>query len=91
MALVLANCTSRLQLLDISINKPVKEFLRKQFNDWYTNLVCNQVQTTDKVKPVDLRLTIMKPLGATWLIKLLDYLQLNPEFAINSFCSAGLL
>lgn len=90
-ALVPANCTDRLQPLDISINKPVKEFLRKQFHDWYANLVCNQVQTTDKVKPVDLRLTIMKPLGATWLIKLLDYLQLNPEFAINGFRSAGLL
>ena len=90
-ALVPANCTDRLQPLDISINKPVKEFLRKQFHDWYANQVCNQMQTTDKVKPVDLQLTIMKPLGATWLIKLLDYLQLNPEFAINGFRKAGLL
>ena len=32
-ALVPENCTDRLQPLDISINKPVKEFLRKQFHD----------------------------------------------------------
>jgi len=43
------------------------------------------------VQPVDLRLTIIKPLGATWLIALMDYLQLHPEFVTNGFRKAGLV
>lgn len=30
------NCTDRLQPLDISVNKAVKEFLRKKFQQWYS-------------------------------------------------------
>ena len=33
--LVPPNCTDCLQPLDVSINKPVKDFLRKKFTDWY--------------------------------------------------------
>ena len=29
-----ANCTDRLQPLDLSVNKSTKEFLRRQFNTW---------------------------------------------------------
>ena len=35
--LIPANCTDRLQPLDISVNKPAKDFLRKQFQQWYSN------------------------------------------------------
>ena len=33
--LLQANCTDRLQPLDLSINKAAKDFLRLQFQDWY--------------------------------------------------------
>jgi len=90
--LVPANCTDRLQPLGISVNKPVKEFLRAQFRDWYSCQVCSQLDSGSKdVQPVDLRLTIIKPLGATWLIALMDNLQLHPEFVINGFRKAGLV
>ena len=85
-------CTDRLQPLDVSINKPVKEFLRAQFHDWYSRQVCNQLDSgSENVEPFDLRLVIVKPLGATWLIALMDYLQLHPEFVINGFRKAGLV
>ena len=29
------NCTECLQPLDLSINKPVKDFLRGKFEEWY--------------------------------------------------------
>ena len=32
-----ANCTDKLQLLDLSINKPAKDFMRKKFQEWYGN------------------------------------------------------
>ena len=39
-ALVPANCTDRLQPLDLSINKDVKDFLRTQFKEWYAQELC---------------------------------------------------
>ena len=78
-ALVPPHCTDRLQLLDITVNKSVKEFLRAEFHDWYSKQVCKQLEgSKDDVQPVDLLLTIVKPLNATWIKNLMDYLQLHP-------------
>ena len=68
--MVPANCTDRLQPMDISVNKPAKNFLRGQFQDWYATQICQQLKVegevqTQAVQPVDLRLSIMKPLGAS--------------------------
>ena len=68
-ALVPANCTDKLQPLDVSINKSVKEFLRDQFHLWYASEVSKQLQRNKDVKLVDLSLVHVKPLAATWLIK----------------------
>ena len=67
--IVPANCTDRLQPLDISVNKAAKEFLRRQFQDWYASKICNQVrqhqmQECSTIQPVDLSLAVVKPLGA---------------------------
>ena len=34
-----ANCTDRLQPMDLSVNKSVKEFMRSKFRDWYFLLI----------------------------------------------------
>lgn len=39
-----ANCTDRLQPLDVSVNKPVKSFLHKQFQEWYAQKICEQLR-----------------------------------------------
>ena len=90
-SLVPANCTDRLQPLDVSVNKSVKEFLRRQFHEWYPGEVSQQLQSGEEVKLVDLRLSRVKPLAATWLIRLMDYLIMHPEIAVNGFRQAGLL
>ena len=54
--MVPANCTDRLQPLDVSVNKPAKTFL-----------------------------SIVKPLGAQWMIKLYDYMKSKPEIVHNGF------
>lgn len=33
------NCTDRLQPMDLSVNKSVKEFMRSKFRDWYSDQV----------------------------------------------------
>ena len=88
--LVPANCTDRLQPLDASVNKTVKEFLRGQFHHWYASEVSKQLQKPG-FELVDLRLVQVKPLAATWLIKLMDYLKQHPEVAKNGFRKSGCL
>lgn len=68
-----ANTTDRLQLLDIIINKPAKNFLRNQFQEWYADQVCQQLKGDKAVQPVDLKLSVMKSLSAKWMIKLYDH------------------
>lgn len=89
--LVPANCTDHLQPLDISVNKPVKSFLRKQFQEWYAQKICDQLrEPPTQVDPVDLRLSIVKPLGARWMVKVYDYMKSNPEIIRNGFKGAGI-
>ena len=87
-----ANCTDRLQPLDVSVNKPAKTFLRGQFQDWYAKQVCKQLEVERDVekKMIDLRLSIMKPLGAKWLVYMYDYFKSKPEIIMNGFKSVGI-
>ena len=42
-------------------------------------------------KPVDLRLSILKPLGAEWIASLYKYILDNPSIVKNGFKAAGIL
>ena len=69
------NCTDRLQPMDLSVNKPAKDFLRKEFNTWYSKQVCSQFQGKTEKSPVDIRASVVKPLGAEWMKALFDYFK----------------
>ena len=86
-----ANCTDRLQPLDISVNKAAKEFLRRNFQDWYARQICEQLDEDAPVTPVDLKLSRVKPIGARWMMDLYDYLKSKPEIIINGFKGAGIV
>ena len=76
MVLVLNNCTDKLQPLDLSVNKPAKDYLRKQFHTWYAAKVKDQLESgknSDEVC-VDVKMTVIKEVGAHWFISLYDYL-----------------
>ena len=38
-----ANCTNRLQPMDLSVNKSVKDFLLKKFIEWYSTRVMEKL------------------------------------------------
>ena len=61
-----ANCTDRLQPLDLSVNKPAKDFLRGKFEEWYAAQIYEQGTSS----PITFPLHLMKPLGATWIKEL---------------------
>ena len=42
-------------------------------------------------KAIDLRMSIVKPLGAKWLIALYHYFENNPSICINGYKEAGIL
>ena len=84
------HCTGHLQPLDLSINKPVKDILRSKFQSWYADQITRQLKVSSQVKPVDLRLSVMKPLGARWLIETVTEIESRKELAINGFRSAGI-
>lgn len=86
LAIVPANCTDRLQPLDVSVNKPAKEFLRRKFQHWYSEEVRRQIESGKPVK-VDLAMSIVKPLGAQWLIDLNEYIKSNSSIVVNGFKS----
>ena len=57
------NCTDRLQPLDVSVNKPAKDFLRAKFQEWYGLEICQQLER-GMTEQVDLRTSTMKPVTA---------------------------
>lgn len=85
------NCTDRLQPLDVSVNKAAKEFLRTKFQAWYADKISAQMDNgKTSFTPVDLKLSIVKPVGAKWLMEMYDYFKTKPQILINGFCGAGI-
>jgi len=68
--LIPPNCTDRLQPMDLSVNKPAKDFLRNKFQTWYSKQVCSQFQGKTEKSPIDTRTSVVKPFGAEWMIAL---------------------
>lgn len=90
--LIPANCTDRLQQMDLSINKAAKEFMRSRFREWYATEVQKQLEDgATQVSPIDLRMSTMKPLGARWLVSLYDYIKEHNSLVVNGFKAVGIL
>lgn len=88
--LVPANCTDQLQPLDLSVNKPAKDFMKRQFQNWYGEMICKQLEVKVE-EEVDMRLSIMKPLSARWLIDMHKYFVDHPSIIVNGFHRAGIV
>ena len=80
-----ANCTDRLQPMDININKAAKEFMRNKFSLWYADEVEKRLGHSEETVPIDLKMSTMKPLGAQWLVSLFDYISSNRSLILNGF------
>ena len=84
------NCTDRLQLMDLSINKSVKDYLRDRFQKWYSSEIEKNYHQDEGASPIDLRMSIMKPLGAGSLVGAYNYIKEKVSLVKNGFKSAGI-
>ena len=85
-----ANCTDRLQPLDLSVNKPIKSYMKRLFQLWYAEEVKKQLKgNSTAAKVIDLKLSILKPLGLKWLEEACHYIERN-DFIRNGFAEAGI-
>lgn len=86
-----SNCTDKLQPIDVSVNKPIKDMIRSKFQTWHPSKVAEQLKEAlvADVK-VDISATVIKPKCASWLISTLQNLQQCPEVFVNGFKGAGI-
>ena len=88
------NTTDRLQPLDISVNKPAKDFLKRKFEDWYSNEIMKQLKGREiesaELQPINLGMPVLKELGARWIVEMAAYFGENPQIIVNGFVKAGI-
>jgi len=68
--------TDFFQPLDLMVNGQAKKFCKDKFATWYSAEVQKQVDSGVNFKDVnvDLKLSIWKPIHATWLVELYNFL-----------------
>lgn len=88
-----ACCTDRLQPLDLVPNGIFKQAMKSCFEDWYAEECASQLKAGASPNNVmiDLRLSIVKPLHARWLLKSLERLSNDPDVIIAGWRKAGIV
>ena len=86
------NCTDVLQPLDLSFNKPLKDHLRSKFQLWYSEQVSKQMDDGKQPEDieVDMKLSVMKPLSARWIISAYESLRTEDGIVRGGFVKAGI-
>ena len=87
--IVSANCTDKLQPLNLSVNKPAKDYMKRRFQEWYGDIICRQLEAKLH-EEVDMRLSVMKPIVITWTMDMYEYFKSKPSIIINGFKEAGI-
>lgn len=91
------NTTDKLQPLDVSVNKPAKDFLKQKFEEWYTEQIVKQLEGQDvenievlDLTPIDLSSAVVKEKSAKWLVELAEYMANHPDIIVNGFIKTGI-
>ena len=93
MVSVPTNWTNYFQPLDLTVNKSSKDFLRKEPQSWYSQEILKQMEAgkrSDQIK-VDVHVSVVKPLHATWIVKYCDYARTKPQLIINGWKESGII
>ena len=65
--------TTRLQV-KLTVNKVAKDFTVKKFSEWFSRQISIGLENGQELQDIeiDYRLSVLKPLHATWLISVYD-------------------
>ena len=85
------NTTDELQPLDISVNKPAKDFLRDKFQEWYVEKVMDQIDANADPDDVDIDpICLSMPVLKQMMVEMSGYISDNPQIIVNGFIRAGI-
>jgi hypothetical protein len=87
-----ANCTSELQPLDADggVNGALKTALREKFTHWYAQKVADALNENMKPEKIDLRLSVVKPLHASWFLSAFDQIALENSVMATGWEKTGI-
>ena len=91
------NTTDLLQPMDISVNKPAKDYLRAHFDEWYSQEVMKQLEGREledlediDIQPIDLSMPVMKEVSARWIVDVAERIGDNPQLIVSGFLRSGI-
>lgn len=65
-----ANCTSKLQVADVSLQRPFKHSITRRFNEWGVQQIKQQIQAGSAVGLGEmLKMSLIKPLALQWCVE----------------------
>ena len=67
---------SYFQPLDLTVNGAAKDFLKTKFTEWFAKKIDEGLQEGKELEDIEVKfgLTTLKPLHASWVCNLYDYL-----------------
>ena len=74
-----------LQPLDLSVDKSLKNEMRKRFVEWYSSCVAKELKSGKSVNDINigLQMSLVKPLSANWFISAFDYIRSSPDMGLK--------
>ena len=77
--------TNHFQVLDLTVNKWVKDFMKQKFNEWFATRLRNELESRKELENITIKFlsSTMKPLDAGWLIDCYNQLTSSHEKEIT--------
>jgi hypothetical protein len=76
--------------MDLSVNGDFKTAMKSKFTVWYADIVADNLKEKTE-KPVDLRISVIKPIHARWIVSCIDLLSKDKETVTRGWQLSGLL
>ena len=88
-------CTDILQPLDATVNNVYKKEMQGLFANWYASRVAEGIEEGgtfgDVVRSINLRTSAIKPVHATWMMRVHEIMCHDPDLIVKGFQGTGIL
>ena len=79
--------------MDLSVNGAFKTHMKEEFTQWYADTISDKLASKDESlsSPVDLRISLLKPLHANWIMNTFDTVSKDKACIKRGWHLAGLI